>query len=49
MDKRGVEWQELLLWLIAIASLIVIIVGIFLYKKAGVSLIDKIINLFRFR
>ncbi|MEM2933023.1 MAG: hypothetical protein QW622_02340 [Candidatus Pacearchaeota archaeon] len=48
-EKKGIEWSEVLLWGIVIAALIIIIVGIFLFKKGGGSLLDQIINLFRFR
>ncbi len=41
--------SELLLWAIAVISLILLLIGLFLYKKGGESLIEKIINLFRYR
>ena len=39
MNKRGIMWRELGLWLLALAALVVIIFIIFLLK-------DKLFNLF---
>jgi len=49
MNKRGIEWDEILLWTIAVLSLALILAGIILYKRGGESLIEKLINLLRFR
>lgn len=41
--------NEVILWIIAIISLLVIIIGIFIFRKGGENLIEKIINLFRYK
>lgn len=48
MDKRGIEINEVLLWIITIAALVLIMVGIIILRRGGESIIDKIIRLFRF-
>jgi len=48
INKKGIVWHEVGLWIIALVILGVIIVGIFLLKEKGISLIEKIKELFRF-
>ena len=44
-DKKGIEIGELILWLIAIASLVLIMAVLFFVKSGGESLIKKIVGL----
>lgn len=46
-DKKGIATEYLPWLLIALAILVIIVISIFFLKKEGVSLIDKIANLFR--
>ncbi|MGD9276573.1 MAG: hypothetical protein PVJ67_05350 [Candidatus Pacearchaeota archaeon] len=48
MKKRGIVNDYLPWVLIAIALLALILVAIFVLREKGISLIDKIKNLFRF-
>lgn len=48
-NKKGLEISEVILWIIALISLIIIIIGIFIFRKGGENLIEKIINLFRYK
>lgn len=47
-DKRGIVWNEIGGWIIALAALAILIVGYVLLKGAGINLVDKINALFRF-
>ena len=47
-DKRGIVWQEIGRWLIAVVLIVVVIIGIILLKNKGISLIDKFIEIFRY-
>jgi len=50
MKKRGdIDIGEIILWVLAIISLLVIIMGVLLFRKGGENLIEKIINLFRYK
>lgn len=46
--KAYVDIDEVILWILALLSLAVIIIVIFIFKGGGENLINKIINLFRF-
>lgn len=48
-NKKGLEISEVIIWIIAIISLVIIIIGILIFRKGGENLIEKIINLFRYR
>ena len=50
MKKRikGMETEMLGWWIIAIAVLVVMVIGYFILKDKGISAIDYIQNLFRF-
>jgi len=47
-NKRGIVWNEIGGWLIALAVLAILVVGYVILKNSGLDLIDKINNLFRF-
>lgn len=49
INKKGIVWREVPLWIIALIILGIVIVGIFLLKEKGISLIDTIKDLLRFR
>ncbi len=49
INKKALEIDEILLWTIAIISLAIIIIGIFIFRKGGENLIEKLISLFRYR
>jgi len=50
MKKRGdIDISEIILWALAIISLLVIIIGVMVFRKGGENIIEKIINLFRYR
>jgi hypothetical protein len=50
MEKRGdIDIGEIILWTLALLSLLVVILGIIVFRKGGENLIEKIINLFRYR
>jgi len=46
--KRGMETETLGWWIIAIAILVIVIVGFIILKGKGISAIEYIKNLFRF-
>jgi len=46
--KAAIEIHEVGLWIIAIAVLAIVILGIFLLKEKGINLIEKIRELLRF-
>jgi hypothetical protein len=48
MDKRGMEFEKLITWIIAITVMAIVIFGIVILKGRGYDLIDKISNIFRF-
>ncbi len=48
INKKGIVWHEVGLWIIALVILGIVIIGIFLLKEKGISLIEKIKELFRF-
>jgi hypothetical protein len=50
MEKKGdIDIGEIILWVLALLSLLVVILGIIVFRKGGENLIEKIINLFRYR
>lgn len=49
MHKKGIVSEALPWIMISIAILVILMVGIFIFKEKGVSLIDKLQGLFRFR
>lgn len=49
INKKGVAVEELLWWIIAIATLAVVVFGYIYLKHKGISAIEFIKNLFRFR
>ena len=48
MNKRGIAFETLAKWIIALLVLAIIVMGIALLKGRGAELIEKINNLFRF-
>ena len=48
MKKRGIVWNELAWWIIALAVLAMIVIGIWALRDQGFDLLDKIKDLFRF-
>lgn len=48
MDKRGIALEVLAKWIIALAILVIIILGIMILKTRGINLIDKFMDIFRF-
>jgi UPF0716 family protein affecting phage T7 exclusion len=49
LGKRGIVWQEIGRWLIAVVLLTIIIIGLILLKYKGINLIDKLIEFFRYQ
>ncbi len=49
LNKKGDMWDFLIPVLIALGILVVIVIIVFILKAKGISLIDKIKDLFRFR
>lgn len=47
-NKRGVVWNEIVWWIIAIVLLAMIIIGIIYLKNSGINLGDKIKEILRF-
>jgi hypothetical protein len=48
MEKRGFMWDNLGWAILALAILIIVVVGIFILQGKGSELLDIIKNLFRF-
>lgn len=49
-NKKGdLVWREVVLWVIALAVLALVTIGIFLFKDKGINLLDSLKNLLRFR
>ena len=48
-DKKAMELEMLGWWVIAIVVLVIIVVGIVILKSKGISALDYIKNLFRFK
>ena len=48
-DKKAMELEMLGWWIIAIVVLVIIIVGIVILKSKGISALDYIKSLFRFK
>jgi hypothetical protein len=48
MDKKGIELEMLGWWIIALAVLIVVILGIFILRGKGEAAINFIREIFRF-
>ncbi len=47
--KKGIVWEKLIPWIIAVAVIVVIFIFIVLLRGEGTSFWDKIKNIFRFR
>ncbi len=49
-SKRGeLAWREVVLWIIALAVLALVVMGIFLFREKGMSLLESLKNILRFR
>lgn len=48
MDKRGLEFEELVKWIIALVVLIIGVLGIMILKGRGSDLMEKFLNLLKF-
>lgn len=48
MNKRGIAFETLAKWILAILVLVIVALGIVILKSRGINLIEKINNLFRF-
>lgn len=48
MNKRGMEFETLIKWIIAIVVLIIGVLAIIILKGRGSELIDKLLNVLRF-
>ncbi len=48
-DKKGIELEMLGWWIIALVVLVLLIMAILILKSKGISAIDYIKNLFRFK
>ncbi len=48
MDKRGLEFEELVKWIIALVVLIIGVLGIIILKGRGSDLMEKFLNLLKF-
>jgi hypothetical protein len=48
MNKKGVELEYLFWWIVAIAVLVIVVLGYFIASQKGLGAIDYIKNLFRF-
>ncbi len=48
-DKKGMEMQMMGWWIIAIAVLIIMLVGFFILKDKGINAIEYVRNILRFR
>jgi len=50
MDKKAyVDIDEVILWIIALLSLVILVVVAFVFRKGGENIIEKLLNLFRYR
>lgn len=48
-DKKAIEIEMLGWWIIALAVLVILIIAAIILKSKGISAIDYIKNLFRFK
>ncbi|MFH0831939.1 MAG: hypothetical protein V1886_03710 [archaeon] len=48
MNKKGIAFETLAKWIIALLVLAIVGLGIMLLKSKGADLIEKVSNLFRF-
>jgi|GEM_PF-5547235 hypothetical protein len=48
MDKRGLEFEELVKWLIALFILLIVVLGVLILKGRGSALISKFFEILRF-
>ncbi len=48
MNKRGIAFETLAKWIIALLVLAIVVLGIAILKSRGMDLMEKIQNLFRF-
>lgn len=46
--KKGIIWNEITGWIIAIAVLALVVAAIIIMKTSGINIIDKLRQLFRF-
>lgn len=47
-NKKGIEMQTLVLWIVAVAILIIVIMGYVILTRKDISVIEFVKNLFRF-
>lgn len=48
MNKKGLVWREVALWVIALIVLAVAIMGIFIFKEKGFNVLEKLREFLRF-
>ena len=48
MNKRGLEFETLIKWIIALIVLVIGVLAIIVLRGRGSDLIDKLINIFKF-
>jgi len=48
-NKRGIEMEMIGWWIIALAVLVLLVIGIIYLRSKGLNIIDYVKNLFRFR
>ena len=48
MNKRGLEFETLITWIIALVALGIAILGIVILRGRGSDIIDKLLAIFRF-
>jgi len=48
MNKRGMEIEMIGWWILAIAVLVILVIGIMVLKGKGIGAIEYVKNLFRF-
>lgn len=48
MNKRGIAFEVLAKWIIGLAVLVIIILGMMILKSRGINLFDKFMDIFRF-
>ena len=49
LGKKGMELEMLGYWIIAIAILVLLVIGYIVLREKGISALDFIKNLFRFK
>ena len=48
MKKKGIVFNEITWWIIALVILVIVVLGLMLMHKSGMNLIDTLKNLLRF-